>query len=117
MKRKLKWILTNLPMMAILYPALVLKSDWAKNITIFCVWFNFAISTFALVMASFNKEFHAKIHKKGRAVNKYVDITYDIIYIVALVAAGWMWVAAAYLSATFFQYAIYETKPKKIKNL
>ena len=78
------WIIFNGLFMIFGIAGLFLKVKWSENIFVFFVWLIFILS---LIEVS-NKEIKKIVQERGRVIPEWVSMTYDIIIIGMLAAAG-----------------------------
>lgn len=96
----IKWLMVNAAFAVVAYYGLFKGVGGAANVVQLYVWFVFILSLFLL-----SDDFVRSVQKKNGLplVPAWLDVSFDILVVVALAWSGWMWSAAAYLMhITFF---------------
>lgn len=110
MNRLIKWFALNTIFALCLYFGLYENIDGARNVAIFIAWFCFSVSLFAL-----HEDVINSIKSKGRSVPVFVDVTFDLSVIFALVWSGWIITAIAYVIHAMIIFSAHEKEPKESK--
>jgi hypothetical protein len=103
-KRPAIWTAIHASVAGLLYLGAVREQQWAVNIVIFLVWLFLVIWLFAVG----SEDLKDKMRVNGRSVPTPIAVGYDVLFLLALVAAGWFWSAGAWVFAAILENGILE---------
>ena len=103
----IRYILINGSFVVLMYIAFVMKIPSVENILLFFTWIAIIMSPFLL-----DENVIKKIHKEGKSVPRWLDVSYDICYASVFVAYDHWITGSFWILHMFICIAVFE----KVKN-
>ena len=109
--------IVNIAMLWILYLGLWENLEWAQNILLFYIWFEFIIYTgVVFIVILFSKELSERLRHQKPFIPIVLSTIINTVIIVGLVAFGWFGTASAFTFSTIVHYSVFQDGEIKEKN-
>lgn len=108
MKRALLWWVLNGGVAALFYFGYFEGVGGARNVFLFAVWFNFAVT-----LCVFSDTVAKAVYAKGRSVPTWLSGAYDAAMIVTLIWMGLWFTGTAYVVTTLLQIGVFDRGKKE----